>query len=397
MNEVVRVVITRIPRWSYHQWFLLGLFQMREKKEINLSFRVDIFTKISILFSNKLICKIAKKLHSKLCSDSYNLEGYILISGNKRFFCIDSADAPYTFDSLLLNKVCLYFKMQCPIGFKAEGFYLTDEICIPWCDSAHVDNNLCLTDRGERKICNNLFENITKIKAAMLGTVNLVNYSNSFYLLQKAYDNCLQNANKFQSNKLMCYFGNAKGPKPSENIFRPDYDWEADIVGWFKNFINHPNEKRAIAAEILNKLNDNYDARIINIDHADSGITENRENLVIPLESFFSHVAKFEYNLNISGYRMSLPSRFVESFMVGTAIVTDKLRVKWYRPFNKEVIETVEMGYLPNEEVDWAKFRADIITLPKVSKETVLKSFNENWSPISFARYIVNSLTLINQ
>lgn len=51
-------------------------------------------------------------------------------------------------------------------------------------------------------------------------------------------------------------------------------------------------------------------------------------------------------NLNISGYRMSVPNCFIESFMVGTAIMTDELFVKWYKPFDKEVFETIGMSYL---------------------------------------------------
>lgn len=56
---------------------------------------------------------------------------------------------------------------------------------------------------------------------------------------------------------------------------------------------------------------------------------KSHKNLQIPLRDFCAHIAKFEYNVNVSGYRMSIPSRFIESMMVGTAIITDRLKVNW--------------------------------------------------------------------
>ncbi len=86
--------------------------------------------------------------------------------------------------------------------------------------------------------------------------------------------------------------------------------------------------------------------RIFSFWEADGESKRNTE-LIIPLDKFGLHVGKFQYNLNISGYRLSMTNRFIESFMDGTAVLTDKLYVKWYKPFTSEVIKTVEMGYLP--------------------------------------------------
>ena len=89
---------------------------------------------------------------------------------------------------------------------------------------------------------------------------------------------------------------------------------------------------------------------------------------------------------------MSIPNRFIESFLVGTAIMTDKLAIKWYKPFGKEVIETVPMGYLLNDKVDWSQFETDIQNLPTVSKEDVIKEYNDKWEPRVVAKYIIDTV-----
>ena len=89
---------------------------------------------------------------------------------------------------------------------------------------------------------------------------------------------------------------------------------------------------------------------------------------------------------------MSIPNRFMESFIVGTAIITDKLAVKWYLPFEQEVVETVEMGYLPLNQVDWNKAKEDLVNLPNISKENVLKQYEKKWAPMPVARYLVSTI-----
>ena len=139
----------------------------------------------------------------------------------------------------------------------------------------------------------------------------------------------------------MCYFGNSKGPKPKRvKKEKLDVDSESELMGYYKDIIQHPNEKRAKAKTIISKMEpiELYDARIINDENSDTVGTFTNKQMVVPLEDFCNHVAKFQYNLNISGYRLSIPNRFVESFISGTAIVTDKLSVKWYKEFDKEVL-----------------------------------------------------------
>lgn len=394
MNKRIKpkIIITKLPRWTNFQWFLLGFYKLQENAEISLSFRAGFLVWLSLLSDSRLFLGICRKIFRG--KDSYNLEGYIRVGGLKKYFCIDCADTPYLFDSKLLDKVDVYFKMQCPVNFDPDGFSLTDSVKIPWCDHRHTGNSLAsLTARGERSKCHNFIENIYKIKPLMVGPRRLA-YGNSYRDLERAYQSNLLASQNMTKGRLMCYFGNALGPRPSVHVDKPDYDCEADIMAWFGKAVNHPNEKRAMAAAIIADFGPEYDARVINDWHSDSMRGACHKELIIPLETFCNHISRFEYNLNISGYRMSIPNRFIESFIVGTAILTDKLKVKWYLPFENEVRETVSMGYLPEGKVDWEQFRKDISVLPKTGKQEVLKAFSEKWAPEVVARYIIETMCM---
>lgn len=389
MKDRTEVVITSGYRWSYFQWFLLGFYQLEEKEKIDLKFKLPLSSFLLTKLSNDFSIRVADKLRRAFEKDSYNMDGYIVYRENgkkvKKTFSIDSADAPYLFDKEKLDKSNVYFKMQCPLDLDKDGFALTERIVIPWLDHNHVDKNLKLTDRGARRAIRIDKE---KIKPLMLGPRQL-SRGNSYQKLQRGYNNYIKEQEKNKSKKLMCYFGNALGPKVEKNPI-PDFDWEGDIMGYFKDEISHPNEKRAKVAEIISKIDD-CDARVISNKNADSRIV-GRAELIIPLDRFCKHIAQFKWNVNVSGYRMSIPNRFIESFMVGTGIVTDKLAVKWYKPFNEEVYETVPMGYLPMSQVDWSKFEFDMKHLPRLNSEKVVEAFEGKWAPMVVAQYIIDTV-----
>ena len=390
-QQTPKVVITKMsPRWDYFQLFLLGFYELKKQKRIILKFKCDIFFWLSTILPDfKLFRGITRRLSDKFNKDSYNMEGFIEANGKKKFFCIDSADSPYLFDSQALDKVDIYFKMQCPKDFPKDGFKLTDTISIPWCDHKHKDTNKRLTERGEREPLTNLFTNLNKIKPLVVGFRQLAKF-NSYSALKKGFENYSKGAANTATKKLMCYFGNALGPKP-EKTEQPDWDWEGDIMGFYAKQLEHPNEKRAKISNIIKSKGDLFDARIISEGNAD-GKSIKHEELIVPIKDFCSFISKFEYNMNISGYRMSIPNRFMESFVVGTAILTDKLSVKWYKPFDSEVVETTPMGYLKDSEVNWEKAKKDIDNLPKVTKDQVLNAFNAKWAPSKVAEYIVSTV-----
>jgi hypothetical protein len=327
---------------------------LEEENKIKLRFKVNFQTWLSLITNNKYILYLAKKWHWKTYNWVAPLEGYAVIRGQNKYFCIDIYDDPYGFNSELLSKVDVYFKMQYPQKIKPDGFALTDEVRLPW---------------G----CNNLFENLHKIKPLMVGPRRLT-YGNKHKSLKVAYENYLNSRHVEKTGKLMAYFGTDTTPLGIEC----SEDDAKKIV--------HPNHKRGIAVSVIRKMGEKYDARVI----TENGITHNE--LVIPLSSFCHHIAQFEYNLNISGIGLSIPNRFIESFMAGTAILTDKLHVKWYLPFDEEVQETVEMGYYLNEKINWEQFEKDITNLPTVRKDKILEHFRNKWSPLSVAEYILSTL-----
>lgn len=387
-NDKPTIVITQLSRWLYFQWFLLGFYELQERNRIKLKFKIPFLERLTLYSIFNPLCLRIGNITQK--NDSYLLKGYILDKGIKKNFCIDSADSPYIFSGKELKKVTAYFKIQCPKEILKEGFPIGN-IMIPYCDHEHIDTSLKLTDRGVRKNCNEVFTYKHKIHPLLLA-IRMLSKGNSYKILKKSYNHLLDSRNVSHVHKAMCYYGNASGPKPSVDIKEPDYDWEADLVGWFGNKINHPNRKRLKIYEILLQLGKCYDARIINKGHSDTTSDKIDTKSIIPLKDFSHHVAKFQYNINVSGYRMSIPARFMDSFICGTAIATDNLKVKWFKPFNEEVVEIGEMGYLPNDQVNYKSIKQKIIELPYIDKNKVLMLFEEKWSPVKCAEYILQTV-----
>lgn len=394
-NNCPTVVLTNISkRWNYFQVFFLGFHQLEKEGKIKFKVRAGFINWLSFYVPHiTFLERFVGYLNAKFNNDSYNTGGYVEQNGERKYFAIDSADAPYLFDDLQLTKVDKYFKMQCPKDINpSTGFRLTDDIYIPYCDFAHKDASITtLTTRGERKTCPHLTANLKKIKPALVGFRKLSRV-NTYIALNEAFENYRKAAVNKATSKAMCYFGNARGPKPT--VFHgehPDWDWESDIMGYYADKISHPNEKRSFVGNILSRMGDGYDSRVICDDYADTS-AKKREDLVVPLKDFCEHISHFQYNINVSGYRMSMPNRFMESFIVGTAVMTDKLAVKWYLPFDEEVVETVEMGYLPIDTIDWTCFEKDLKNLPEVDKKVVLKRFEEKWSPKKVVSYMINTM-----
>lgn len=389
-NKKIILVITSGYRWSYFEWFLLGLKILQHENIVDIKYKLPLGSSLLMRTTSEVISKILNKIIVAKEKDSYNLEGYFIFpNGMKKSFCIDSADSPFLFNLDALKSVDVYFKMQCPKNIEANSFELTDTINFLWTDHAHKDPSLRLTDRGERKTIPSLIPYAQKIKPLMIGPRQL-SKGCSYRALKRGYINYIKYRKNKKRDKIMCYFGNAKGPGYEKKVVNPDLDWEKDIMGFYGKKVSHPNEKRAIVAQYISRQ-PHSDARVISQENSDTSVKRNKK-LVIPLKDFCKHISKFQYNMNVSGYRLSIPNRFIESFMVGTAIFTDKLSVKWYKPFNNEVKETVRMGYLPIDQVDWKKFKIDLDTLPKSNPDKVIENFEKKWSPKVVAQYIIDTV-----
>lgn len=390
-KSIPTVVITKMsPRWRPFQIFILGLYELERLGEIQLKFRCDWFYRISTVLPDwPHVGGIMHQLAVLFLKDSYNMEGYVEQNGIRHSFCIDSADTPYCLDGEALERVDVYFKTQCPIEIDSQkGYRLTDEVSVPYCDHRHIDSSLDLVAEGERLPLENLDINKHKVRPCVVGFRRLAD-GNSYSALRNGWENYRKGAYKQASRKAMCYFGNALGPQP-----RPDSPMDLDNEKGLMNHyptLNHPNEKRAQVARIMQSLGDRYDARLINSGKYGDN-SQIHSELIVPIEQFCAHISDFQYNYNVSGYRMSIPNRFMESFIVGTAIITDKLAVKWYLPFEEEVVETVEMGYLRQDQIDWNKVREDLINLPNISKDKVLSQYEKKWAPTPVARYLVSTV-----
>lgn len=387
------VVITDISRrTSYYQWFIYGLMLLEKEGIIKLRIRTPLIQRLyfdDLLYNFIRIWKRMRtpKPENKLFS---LFHGYVEYNGKVKTFCIDSADSPYMFYGKYLKEVDTYFKLQCPIEIEKDGFRLGN-VTMPYVDNECYNQEDNGKIKAKRKLCPDVWDNRDKIKP-LLVPIRKMGRNCSFKILDACYKNLMIARGVSQTQKAMCYFGDAKGPVPSEDLTNVDLDWEADIMALYKNELNHPNEKRAKIAEILKSLGRGYDARIINPSNSDGNKDNQNESLVIPFEEFSKHVAKFQYNINVSGYRMSIPGRFMDSFVCGTAIATDNLHVKWYAPFDNEVVEIGEMGYLPDNEVDYPSIKERLSALPDVSRDCVIEKYEKYWAPNKCAEYIVRTV-----
>ena len=390
-KNIPTVVITKItPNWRPFQIFIFGLYELERLGEIKLKFRCDWFFRISTILPDlPHLGGVMHQLALFFLEDTYIMEGYMEYTGTRHAFCIDCADSPSGYDGELLKKVKTYFKMQCPIEIDIEkGFRLTDDVYTPYYDYRHKDKKLKIRQIGEMFPLNVDKQDLNKIKPCVVGFRRLAD-GNSYISLRNGWENYRKGALKQAHKKAMCYYGNAWGPASIVNATYIDWNSEMNTQGQFPQ-LNHPNEKRAEVARIMQSLGANYDARLIN-----RGTMEKPKidaKLIIPIDKFCAHISDFQYNYNVSVIRMSIPNRFMESFIVGTAIITDKLAVKWYLPFDEEVVETVEMGYIPQEKVDWKKAKEDLVNLPDISKEKVLELYEKKWAPIPVARYLVTTV-----
>lgn len=391
------VVITDLSnRINYYQWFAYGLQLLTRQGKIKLKFDVPLSQRLLLINNSSFFVRCLNKVKYILGGGRVEhktkayFRGYIQEGCRKRYFCVDSADSPNMFNGKLLKECDVYFKIQCPKDFDERGFKIGNEY-IPFFDSEFENPADEGKQKAKRKLCPEVYQYQDKIKPLLLA-VRSMGRTCSFKELDAAYKNLLSARSVKQTEKAMCYFGNAAGPVPTEHVTEPDWDWESDILGYFGNQMNHPNEKRAKVADIMQSLGEGYDARIINRGNSDTGSNTNEE-LVIPLKDFSKHVAKFQYNVNISGYRMSIPARFIDSFVCGTAVATDNLHVKWYHPFGDEVTEIGEMGYLPDNEVDYSEVKDKLKSLKPVSKEYVIEQYEKYWAPDKVAEYMIDAIT----
>ena len=390
---MITITINQLPvgTFSYYQWFLLGLNELQNEGKLKLKYKVSFLDRFALLWnSSKWVAGVLRRLIYYFDQvPRYNLIGEVEYGSNKRSFTMDCKDSPFIFTEKLLKQCDVYFKLQCPKSIEEDGFEIMPSVRVPYMDIQFGEND------GEnsvfsRRISTEVYRLRDKIYPGMIGPRRLA-WGCRYRDMKKQYEKYLECQSVNKEKKLMAYFGSTDAVKGAKKSMSFDLDWEPDLITYLSQYnSSHPNKKRAQAVSLINAMGDGYDGRLIH--ELVNGKEVVHRDQVVPLRDFCDFIAQFEYNLNISGYRLSIPNRFIESFIGGTAIITDKLQLKWYQPFGKEVVETAEMGYLPNEDVDWDKFKEDIRTLPPVDKEVILKAYQEKWSPTAFATYVVNTV-----
>lgn len=383
MQNIPIVEIVEMPKHSYFEWFLLGFYELERKGVISLQLHLDWVRTVAKYTSTRYINGVLKRTFRK--TEGYNCIGYVHYKDKHWKFCIDCADAPTLYDSKLLNETVCYFKMQCPKEFNEKGFTIFGNQIAPWLDCREQDGTPLYGPWYAQQ--NHLFPNLHKIRPLMVGP-RMLSWGISYRILKKSYENYVKNKSNPATKKMMSYFGNALGSRPHNVDGVLYYDYTE--MSCFGDHFSAPNEKRKIASDIMQKLGDAYDPRVISEGQPSDPPTHPEK--IIPRDEFCEHISHFEYNLNISGFLLSIPNRFIESFMVGTAIITDQLSIKWYKPFGCEVFETIPMGYLPNEAVDWKQFEYDITHLPTVNKNDILHEFDTKWRPDIVAKYILDEV-----
>ncbi len=384
---MIDVTIRQLPveSFSYFQWFLHGLYELEDKGQLSLHFKISLIDRICLLwFDSKWVSGTIRRLiHKYIKVPRYNLIGEVSQNGFTSRFAIDCKDSPFIFTVDDLVKCDVYFKNQCPITIDDKGFEIISGVCLPWQD-IKFGANLPPYEHLLRKTSDLIYKCRDKIKPGMIGPRRM-GWSCRKSTLAREYKLKFTSQTNPIRKKITAYFGSALFPHSKKSLQHFDLDWESDLVSFLVG-CSHPNEKRAKAVQILNMIGGDYEGRLIH----DANGTFHKEQFV-PLDKFSDYLSEFQYNLNISGFRLSIPNRFIESFMAGTAIVTDKLKVKWYLPFDEEVVETIPLGYEPEDKINWQQFKNDLLNLPEKNPAKVFTAFKHKWKPSKFAEYVINT------
>lgn len=399
MKRINRIVIEDGGNWTYYQWFLLGLYRLSDEFGYKVEARVPASEwGYFHLSARTRVARVGLRTISNAFGKPLDFCCYMRVEyadGSIKRLALDMQDSPYMFSLRGLRTVDAYFKMQCPVDLDANAYELAPGIEIPWSTTEHADGSADPHDGNGPRGLIDLGPYRSRIYPIMIGPRRLAG-SCTRGDLEAGYQNYLASRGRDKQGVIMCYFGNSEGPVPSAvpDPGQLDVNSESQIMALYNGRIEHPNVKRAKVANIIGALGEGYDARVIHRGNSDSGRSGIVQGLAIPLEDFCRHISQFSYNFNVSGYRKSIPNRFIESFIVDTAIMTDKLSIRWYLPFEDEVVQTAEMGYLLDDCVDWPRVERDIRELSPTPDlaEKVRDSFERKWSPDAVAHYMLDVL-----
>jgi hypothetical protein len=374
------IEITFLPSryQGYFDWLVTGLAILEQRGKLKLSVRQLAWQKALRLrvFGKLLWPRLMPNLYDFLCPiDYYCLTGRLRVRDRLMNFVLDISDSPFTFALALLETADLYFKCQCPARFESSGFQLNSQVRIPY----HPD----------------VFTFAHKIRPGMLGRplASTTNVARNMAVLQKweADAACQKNIRIFAS------FGSDRCPKPycRESALPAPYNYEseANLLARWGDAVHHPNNKRGRIVGFLRALNKpDISARLFK--------SSNTANIGPRLseQEYQRYLHQAAVNLNISGFRRSLPYRFIDTFLTGGMVVTDTLAVRWYKPFESgvEVSEIGDLGYEPECKVKWPEVESRLVEIYEETKDhggdnanAVRDQYLKKWSPPAFAAHFL--------
>jgi hypothetical protein len=292
------------------------------------------------------------------------MDGTVQIADKRMTFTVDMMDTPYFVDHERLQNCDLYFKCQHPTTLDPTGFPINQHVRIPY------DPRILAQQQ--------------KLRPGMLGRPlsRSLNYQKNLSIL-KYWEGL---ASTPRQHGLHVYFGTDEAPTGDGH--------EKYLVLFFLDRLQHPNPKRG---ELVRWVKQNLPT------HSDARIVKSKDRAItgpaLDDTSYPTTVASAPFNVNITGFRRSLPFRFIDSFIVGSAVPSDEMAVKWYLPFENEVEvwDLGRLGYEPAAEAEWTKAQDVLRDLDARANEIhaanhsrILALYQEKWHPRAFANYVVS-------
>jgi hypothetical protein len=376
-----KVVIQAMPirNRGYFEWLYTGLQQLHELGKIELLHEGSSWDKF--LRSHPRVYGKLNQYFPELCKllfpvDHFSMFGRVESGSNEMRFTYDVTDSPFTYSLAHLELSDCYFKTQCPISIEQEGYPLSSSVRIPY----HPE--------------------VVAMKEKIVPAMSTGPITSTFDLKRnlRLLDENKSIASTEKRLKIFASFGGDRGPAPwSPKDLPPaphNYHNERSIVSLQGQAIHHPNEKRAEVVRLLRKWNANdVDARIW------SSKDPEIQGDALDWPDYLKTVSESVFNVNLSGFRRSLPFRFLDSFQVGCGILTDTIGTKWYAPFEEglEVVEYGEAGYEAETALDWKsidnKLKAvyEGIELSKNRGPEIQSLFEKKWHPIRLAEYFLDT------
>lgn len=354
------ITITSVsPNFArYFDWLITGLGQLSEQGKIELRFELPPVNRL--LCDNRtrwMLRRATPTVFYELDAEKRGLDGVFETGGRKCRFHFDVADAPFEFDLNRLESCDVYFKAQFPSEFPAP-VRLSRDLSIPAPAGA--------------------IAHTSKIRSAMLGRplARSLDWRRNFKVL-KTWESMAATPKEFS---ILAYFG---GVTPAQ-------------LGTSERSgvtIGHPNGHRCELVKMLRSFaDDKINARMINAPDRSLVGPEIKGD-----HAYGSIVSKSCWNANVSGIDMSIPFRFIDSFMTGTGVLTDSLAVKWHTPFSEAEVQDIgSMGYERPADVDWNR-AAQVIgearalsTGFETRRREILDRYRKHWSPTALAQHVID-------